>query len=189
MNKNKLLLSLVTFIISISFAGSAFSEMDNDSPDLGGGFIEPEAWKEGAEVTIPPYPQSDDLIKVEVDRVDMPFQFYLDKKNISSFVKNDLVRYSVVIESDSGAKNVLFEGIRCQTNQYKTYAYGTYDNKFTKARTSEWKRINDSGFMVHRYNFYKHYMCNDLRQPIPVSDILRKVRYPEDFQGTGELSD
>lgn len=179
-----LLVCSVLFAVSIS----SYAELDDDSPDLGGGVIEAAPWKE-AEVVIPPYPAADDLIKVEVDRVDMPFSFYLDSKNITSSVNDDLIRYTVVIESNSGAKNVLFEGIRCQVNEYKTYAYGTYDNKFVKARTSSWQRILDSGFMAHRYNFYKYYMCNDLRVPNPVSEILRKIRYPEDFQVSGDESD
>jgi len=188
MMRNKSLLYSIILSAGFSFAVSGYAELENDSPDLGGGFIEAEKWKE-SDVTIPPFPVSGDLIKVEVDRVDMPFSFYIDSKNISSITNNDLIRYTVIIESDSGAKNVLFEGLRCQAGEYRTYAYGTYDNKFSKANVSNWQRITDTGFMAHRYNFYKHYMCNDLRAPYSVSEIIRKIRYPEDFQGSGDTSD
>lgn len=163
-------------------------EMENDSPDLGGGFTEAPAWQEG-KVALPDFPQKDDLIKVEVDRVDMPFSFYLDSKNLTSSTKQGLVKYTVLVESNSGAKNILFEGLRCELEQYKTYAYGTYDNKFVKAKTSEWRFIRDNGHMVHRYNFLRYYMCNEQREPYPASEIIRKIKYPEDFLTTSEESD
>jgi len=174
--------------VGIFFAVPGYTEMENDSPDLGGGFTEAKPWQEGS-VNIPPYPQADDLIKVEVDRVDMPFDFYLDSKNISYSEKEGLIRYTVVIKSDSGASNVLFEGIRCEKREYRTYAYGTYEKSFVKARISEWKYINENGFMAHRYNFFQHYMCNERQSPNTISEIIRKVSYPEDFQGSGETSD
>lgn len=176
------------FIVSISFATTTYAEQENDNPDLGGGFTESAPWKEG-QVDFPDYPLQENLIKVEVDRVDMPFDFYLDSKSLVSLKNDALVRYTVVVQSNSGAKNVLFEGIRCSTGEYRTYAYGTLDNSFVKATTSSWKYIEESGFMVHRYNFFKYYMCSDEQGSNPIDEILRKIRYPEDFQISGERDD
>jgi len=177
----------VFFLICAFVASPCYAAQDTDEPDLGG-FIPGEKWKEG-NVIIPAFPQSDDLLKVEVDRADMPFNFYIDSKNISVSNDDGITRYTVVLESNSGAKNVLFEGIRCQTAEFRTYAYGTYDNKLVKARTSKWERIQNNGYMVHRYDFFRHYMCNERQTPNPVREVLQKIEYPEDFQGTGEISD
>jgi len=188
MIRNKHFVCSALLVLSTLFAVSGFAEQENDDPDLGGGFIELERWQEG-EVIMPPYPQADDLLKVEVDRVDMPFDFYLDSKNISISPQAGLIRYTVVIRSNSGANNVLFEGMRCQTREYRTYAYGAYDKKFVKAQTSKWAYIEESGFMAHRYNFFQYYMCGERQSPAPINEILRKVKYPEDFQNLGETSD
>jgi len=177
----------VLFLISAIVASPCYAELDSDDPDLGS-FIEGAKWKED-NVIIPAFPRTEDLLKVEVDRADMPFSFYIDSKNLSVSNNDGITRYTVVIESNSGAKNVLFEGIRCETTEFRTFAYGTYDNKLVKARTSKWTRILNDGFMVHRYDFLRHYMCDESQTSIPVKEVLRKIEYPEDFQGAGDESD
>ena len=166
---------------------SCFAEMENDDADLGG-FIEGPSWKEG-EVILPPFPSAENLLKVDVDRGDLPFDFYLDSKNLSVSLKEGVTRYTVVIESESGTKNILFEGIRCEASEFRTYAYGTYDNKLVKAQISEWKLIRESDYMIHRYNFYRHYMCGGHNLQNSAAIIMRKVKYPEDFQESDERDD
>lgn len=172
------------FLVGTLVVSPCDAEQETDDADLGG-FIEGPKWKE-AGVVIPPFPKVDDLLKVEVDRAGSPFNFYIDSKNLSISSDKGVIRYTVVIESDSGAKNILFEGIRCQTREFRTYAYGTYDKKLVKARTSEWKLIQEKTGMVHRYNFYRHYMCSEYLTPNPIDILLQKVKYPEDFQDAGE---
>jgi len=178
--KNIPLLYVVFLVIGSVVTPVCYAELENDDADLGE-FTEGPAWKEG-EVILPAFPETDDLLKVEVDRGEMPFSFYLDGKNLSVSKADGITRYTVLIESDSGAKNIMFEGIRCRTREYRTYAYGTYDNKLIKARTSSWQRIPDTGFMIHRYNFYRHYMCDEHRVQHPRNSVLQKVKYPEDFE-------
>ena len=173
-------------LCGIALATPCYSAQETDDADLGG-FIDAPEWQEEA-VTIPPFPDADDLLKVEIDRVDKPFTYYLDSKNIQSS-QDGVIRYSIVIESNSGARNVLFEGLRCLTAEYRTYAYGTSDKSFVKARTSQWAGIESTGSMVHRYDFFRHYMCSIEQTTYPVETILRRVRYPDDFQDGGETSD
>lgn len=185
MNKNiRLYLSLICGGLLLS---APLSAQENDDPDLGNGFIEPPKWQE-AEIAIPPFPNRDELVKVEVDRVDMPFSFYIDPASLS-VDKDGVSRYTVLIESSSGASNIMYEGIRCATHEYRTYAYGTHDDKFSKARSSTWTKITSSGAMAHRYNFRRHYMCNDFDLPFSVRESLQRIRYPEDFATSGERDD
>ena len=185
MNKNILL--YLAFLCSSLLLSAPLSALENDDPDLGGGFIEAPKWQE-AKIAIPPFPNRNDLVKVEVDRVDMPFSFYIDPASLS-IDKDGVSRYTVVIESSSGASNIMYEGIRCATHEYRTYAYGTHDGKFSKALSSSWTKITSSGAMAHRYNFRRHYMCNDLDRPLPVRESLQRIRYPEDFATSGERDD
>jgi len=177
-------------LIGIFFTGPCYSleELEADKNDTDLISVEKETWKEG-DVVIPAFPQSDDLIKVEIDKGEQLFNFYIDAKNLSALPKQGVTRYTVVIESDSGAKNVLFEGIRCQTREYKTYAYGTYDNKLSKAITSEWKLIREADSMTHRYNFYRYYLCSEYLIPNPLDIVLQKIKYPENFQVSDERDD
>jgi hypothetical protein len=79
----------------------------------------------------------------------------------------------------------MYEGIRCATHEYRTYAYGTHDGKFSRAQSSSWTKITSSGAMAHRYNLRRYYLCNDLDQPIPVTESLQRIRYPENFASGG----
>jgi len=169
----------------IIFTSPCYSQQDpyDDEPDLGG-YIEGPKWQEG-NVVLPPYPQAGNLLKVDIDTAGQPFNFYLDSKSIET-TPTGVVRYTMVIESNSGAKNVLYEGMRCRTGEYRTYAYGTSNNSFSEARVSKWADILDTGAMVHRDGLFKHYMCSDIQLAFPVSTILQRVRYPEDFQLGGD---
>jgi len=166
---------------------SSFAELENDDNDLGS-FIAPAPWQEEG-IVIPAFPENENLIKVDIDQVDTRFDFYIDSKNLAVSSKDGVTRYTVVIESDSGAKNVIFEGLRCSTGEYRTYAYGTYDKKFVKAQASEWALVRDGDRMVYRYNFYRHYLCGDYSFQNPLDVVIQKIKYPAEFSGSGDFND
>jgi len=180
-------LTPLLFIASAVFAVPCYAEQETDDADLGG-FIAGPKWKESNAV-IPDFPKQDDLLMVEVDKADSPFNYFIDTKNVSISSDGGVIRYSVVIQSDSGAKNVIYEGIRCKTAEFRIYAFGSYDNKFVKARTSEWKLIQNNAAMAHRYNLYTHYMCNEYQTHSSIDIVLQKIRYPEHFEVSGERDD
>ncbi|WP_126456134.1 CNP1-like family protein [Sulfuriflexus mobilis] len=184
---NKTIWLTLSFFCSGLLLSVPLSALEDAEPDLGGGYIEGPAWEEG-NVSIPAYPSADDLLKVDVDNANRPYTFYVDEKNLS-VSDSGVVRYSVVIESDSGARNVMFEGLNCAAGEYRTYAYGNSDGGFSEARSSHWERINDEGVMAHRINFKRYYMCDQLNQPYSVKEMLRRIRYPLDFNDGGPRSD
>ncbi|NNG14303.1 MAG: hypothetical protein HKM22_04015 [Gammaproteobacteria bacterium] len=175
MNKN--ILYYFAFLCSGLLLSAPLSAEEYDD------YIEGPKWKE-ATVTIPSFPVRDDVIKIEVDSVDMPFSFYVDPRSLS--IGDDGVsRYTIIIESHSGASNVMYEGIRCDTNEYRTYAYGTHDGKFSKALSESWNKISSSGAMAHRYNLKRYYLCSAIDRPFSVSETLQRIRYPEEFSNRG----
>jgi hypothetical protein len=185
MNKN-ILYYLVLFCSGLLLS-APLSAIENDDPDLGDGFIEAPKWQESG-LALPSFPTRDDLVKLEVDRVDMPFSFYIDPASLS-LGKDGVLRYTIVIESNSGASNIMYEGIRCATHEYRTFAYGTPDGKFSKALHSNWTRITSSGAMAHRYNLRRYYLCNDFDRPISIPEALQRIRYPENFATSGLRDD
>ena len=70
-----------------------------------------------------------------------------------------VVRYTVVARSASGVENVSFEGIHCESREYKVYALGSIDGTWVPPRNPKWQRIekkrdNDVRNALHRY-----YLC------------------------------
>ncbi len=56
--------------------------------------------------------------------------------------KDQIVRYVVMVTSKSnGAKNIIFEGIDCNTNQYRTYGWGNPKQEWSKSSKVTWKII------------------------------------------------
>lgn len=180
--------TLCTCLLSCLLAWQpVFSEFSSGIPDSDsdlGDFIPGEKWREG-EFSLPAYPDEDKLVPVELDRGDSRFNYYLDPESLS-VGKDDVVRYTVVITSGSGASNVLYEGLRCSRREYRTYAYGTLDKTFTKARVSEWKLFYDGDRMKHRYSFYRDSMCSKVHEPNKPDVIMQRIRYPSNFTNSGE---
>ena len=119
--------------------------------------VAPEApWQE-SEVVLPAYPQEDNLIEAEIAGPKR-FRFLIDSESI--VVNGDgVVRYSLVARSNSGANSVSFEGIRCETREYATYAYGTVDNTWSPVSRVKWTLITDLKSNNVRYDLHRFYFC------------------------------
>ncbi|NYH13968.1 hypothetical protein GGD41_001196 [Paraburkholderia bryophila] len=78
------------------------------------------SWVENKVDTLPPLPQDANLLPFAVSG-NTPLQFAVDKNSLT--VGTDgVVRLTVVVTSPSGARNVIYEGIRCDTYEWRQYA-------------------------------------------------------------------
>lgn len=97
--------------------------------------LEGKPW-EVQKTLLPPYPKEEDLLPFFVGRA-RPFAFLVDRTSVS--VEQDgIVRYTLVARSLSGATNVSYEGIRCQTYEARTYAFGRLDGTWRPAQNQGW---------------------------------------------------
>lgn len=81
--------------------------------------FEDRPFKEG-EATLPALPRDEDLIPFSVTD-SANFRFAVDPKSLSVGADN-VVRYTVVITSSGGGRNVSFEGMRCDAFERRVYA-------------------------------------------------------------------
>jgi len=130
-------------------------------------------WKELA-ASLPAYPDDRDLIPVPMQPADT-LKVFLDKKSLSR-IDDYVGRYTVVVMSPSGARNVYFEGIRCETKEYKTYALGA-DGAFQPFKPSAWQAIPYFERNAFRFMLYKHYICDDGTSSARIpSDVVRSLQ-------------
>ena len=127
-------------------------EPEADSPYQGN----EQSWQEEA-VNLPSLPETDDLIAFEVDEPVKRFRYYIDTASLS-LGGDEVLRFSLVIESRKGARNVSYEGLRCSAEQYKVYAYGAGKGKFHAVRRPSWQRINASS--PYRQQLLRNYLCD-----------------------------
>jgi hypothetical protein len=134
-------------------------EFDSDKP-----------WVE-LQSKLPPYPKEDAYIPFYVSAT-ADNHFFVDGKSIS-VGEDGVVRYTLIVKSPSGALNVTFEGMRCETAEKKVYAFGRDDGTWSKARFSKWEPI------VYKDRNRQHHVLHDdffCSGSIPVGSPEEAVR-------------
>ena len=104
------------------------------------------------------------------------FTYYLDATALK-IGEDRIIRYIIAIESGTGARNVLYEGIRCKGPQHKTYSYGTIDKQFVTAKNSDWSDISGWNRHPYRKNLFRFFFCDAEHRPRDQKEILRRVKY------------
>lgn len=163
-----------------SFAKDGFESLYKDGP-VDDDYDESldEKWQEG-KVTIPPLPNDDDLIPIAIDTNKTRYQHFIDKKSLN-IGEDGVIRYSIVLKSTGGVSNVFYEGIRCATKEYRTYATAS-GNKFHPMKQSKWKRINHSHY--YRLDLYQNYLCDRMSEsPFKKEEIIRRIQYNDEDHG------
>lgn len=84
--------------------------------------------------------------------------FMLDPQSLT-LTKEGIIRFSLVAISSSGAKNISYEGIRCETGEKKLYAIGRNDGMWIKTRNPNWTRIYGNSFNNHHSVLAYDYFC------------------------------
>lgn len=172
--------AIPTLILAI-FAGSSVSDpvfrpyIDEAEPPVPASVKDRDAtWKEGT-TPLPPWPNDSDLVEFVVDDPESRFRQYIDSKHLTVGA-DGAVRYTLVVDSESGARNVSYEGLRCTPKGlFKIYAYG-YDGHFEKS-DGEWMRIEGrAGDRIHS-DLHKLILCSPRTfLPLPKKDMLRAMK-------------
>ena len=137
-------------------------------------------WRE-SDFELPPYPEEANLMEAKITGP-ATFTFLVDSESIS-IGDDGVVRYTLVSRSSSGADNVSYEGIQCEKNEYKVYAFGSVDRNWTLARNPEWKPIKQPGINKYHHDLHDFYFC-DWRVMVPFSveqvtaALKRGIPYP-----------
>ncbi len=177
---------LMMFVVSL-FGQTAFAreydpDIDEDSRELYN-FGKEYEWQQGR-VSIPPYPEEDNLIQVPFTLAHSSFEYFVDVNSVAT-TENDVVLYTVVIKSQTGAKNVIFEGIHCDERSVKVFAYGDSRGRLNRARKQPWKRImaGSGGSMDYRREMLEYYACDAAGGSITTKEILSRLENPENAPG------
>lgn len=133
-----------------------------------------DKWKE-TKVAIPAYPNDHELLRVPLSVTDR-MKLYIDIKSIS-LAPDHVSRFSYVVESPSGARNVFYEGFRCETRQYKTYAVGSSIHSFEPVAKPQWRAIPRPEINAFRYQLYRNYVCDDHASARTPEDLTHQLKY------------
>lgn len=128
---------------------------------------DPKDWKE-QDWQLPAWPKTKDLLPVETGLIDFPFEVLIDPHSLS-VGEDRAVRYTVVLRSRSGVDNIAFEGVRCNSKDYRRFAWGS-NGSFQLVEDSGWKFYSDSGVNRYRAVLTRDYFC-----PLPAREPRRYI--------------
>lgn len=120
------------------------------------GEFEEKPWAE-VEHQLPPPPNPASLIQVDVG-VLTGNQFFVDEQSVS-YGGDEVIRYTLVVTTSGGAKNVSYEGMRCATAERRLYAFGRSDGTWSKARNNAWIRIQENNLNRQHAALFRDYFC------------------------------
>jgi len=134
-------------------------------------------WTEDKVTTLPPLPQPNaKLLSFDVSN-NTPLKFAIDPASVS--VGNDgVVRYTVVITTPGGGRNVNYEGIRCDTYEWRLYAGLNADHDgWDRTVANDWERIQKGTLNAYHSALFTDYFCMDKMPAGTARTIVENLRY------------
>lgn len=145
----------------------AQSSLEEDNED------QKKAWQETA-IMLPAAPQITDLLPFEVATT-VTQAFAIDAKSL--IISTDgVIRYTLVAQSQSGAKSISYEGIRCQTFEKKLYSFGHKDGSWSLSRRDQWEPIMGSAVNRVHVALAQDYFCQNKANAGDAAAILDRMK-------------
>lgn len=161
-------------MLCLAISGSAIAglgQRDNDDPDA-------PPWEEEA-VQLPAYPQEANLREFYVSPT-TTHKFFIDASTLS-VGKDRVVRYVLVVRTRGGATNTTYEGMRCESGEYKIFATGHRDGTWVLARGSTWRPIENKPTNRQHAALSREYFCpvgTSILTPAEGQEALRLGKHP-----------
>ena len=158
--------SIVAGVLLLGLSTSVWSQFAVDEPE----------WKES---DIPPPPTFDmgKLISLDVSPNSL-LTYGVDPASISITKSDGVVRYVMVATSASGARNVMYEGIRCSTGEFKTYARYSADGKWSLVSDPQWRSMFGNIPSKHPLWLAKAGACDNAAPTASVKDMVSRLKNP-----------
>lgn len=158
----------------LSFAGWAGNIYEEASkPQYNTYYLEREEapWEE-VQTTLPAAPKPENLMPVDVGS-GARFTYLVDLPSVEAG-QDGVVRYTLLARSPSGAENLTFEGLRCETGEHKLYAFGRKTGEWAKNPRGEWKIIRARVIHNPQSALFFHYLCPALDKP-RTTEVVRQL--------------
>lgn len=169
---------LLLFTVLVLTACPSYADLGNNANGVNNYQFDEKyikKWKE-SKIALPPYPDDRNLLPVPMSPTDT-LKIFIDEKSISR-APDFVARFSLVVQSPSGARSVFYEGLRCETRQYKTYAIGTENRSFMPVSDPQWRTIPRTEINAFRDNLYRNYICDRHATARTPEEIVRLLKYP-----------
>jgi len=92
-------------------------------------------------------------------------------------IGNDgIVQYVVVATSRTGARNVMYEGIRCSSGEFKTYARHSAEGGWRPVDNPEWRSVFGNMPSRHAVQLARTAVCSNSAPASSVGEIVQRLK-------------
>ena len=131
-------------------------------------------WKE-ADVPPPPAFDVNKLVLFEVSS-QAALVYGIDPATVQISKPDDIVRYVMVASSASGARNVLYQGLRCATGEYKTYARYYAEGGWKMTGETGWASLFGTNASLPARRLAQAGACDGRAIPLTVRELVTSVK-------------
>lgn len=133
-------------------------------------------WSEIQNPVLPPLPQTADVLEFDVSTTSK-LNFGIDAKSLT-VGKDGVVRFTTVISSPAGARNIYYEGIRCDTYEWRLYAAANEGGtEWDHSVSNNWQRIENSELNAYQSALYVDYLCASKMPKGSAKEMVNNIRY------------
>lgn len=113
------------------------------------------------ETEVPAMPAFDELHRLKMDLLPREFELFVDRDRITVGPEDYVVRMWLWVRSDHGNETGTFEGFRCETGEYKIYAYANprRDPPVRVHNRAKWRPVGAGGQATYRSELLRDYLC------------------------------
>ena len=139
-------------------------------------FDRSDDWKEKPVSALPALPAEKDLLPFDVSTASQ-LSYLIDSKSISVGA-DGVIRYTVIISSPSGARNIRYEGIHCSDYRWRLYSAANSDGtEWDTSASTDWARIEGSDLNGYHGTLYNDYFCDNKIPVARANNIVQSIRY------------
>jgi hypothetical protein len=124
------------------------------------------------QTAVPEMPVVDDMHRLNMDLLPQGFELFVDRDRITVDPKDSVVRMWLWLRNSHGNETGTFEGFRCDTGEYKVYAYAN-PRRTPPVRThkrAKWRSAEAGGKATYRSELLADYLCG-IRGTRPAREI------------------
>jgi len=152
-------------------------------------------WSESEGIKYPGVPREADLVRLDSQLFGGRYEYFIDPTSVS-LGTDKVLRYAVVLESKAGVRNYFYEGIRCATDEFKTYAYASQDGHFKPLESASWKNLKTTQDYDYHRLLAELYVCDQNGWALGEKQVRKRIAQnhpsgirvrprPSDFQSLG----
>jgi hypothetical protein len=134
-----------------------------------------DEWKEDT-IAIPEYPHDRNLVAVPMAPGDT-LKLYVDRISLKRG-QDGVWRATLVLESAAGARSAYYDGLRCETREYKTYAVGPVGGRLEPLKQPSWQPIPNLSLNAFRWRLLQYYACDGNATARTPRDFLENLNKP-----------